>query len=122
MKTLSQVAKDHGSDLKSIPTSHAVGYSAKSYAISVTNGGRILHQVFKKIFKQNCVRRRHLGECASKYLATLRLAPKADSSPALKWVKSGFEPTLLILNRGFLLEQKAQLLILVYLLRKCSKK
>lgn len=48
------------------------------------------------------------------------------STPALKWVKYKFEPTSLIPGayphiRGFLMEQRAQLLTLAYLLKKCSK-
>lgn len=47
----------------------------------------------------------------------------SGSTPALKRVKPGFEPTSLIPGghpniRGFLMEQRAQLLTLAYLLRK----
>lgn len=76
-KALFQAVKDYGSDLRSTPMSHAVGYSAKSYCISVTKIGRTLHWKKKIKIKQNCVRRRHGRECAQKYLATLRHATKA---------------------------------------------
>lgn len=38
-------------DLRSILISYAVGYSVKSYSISVTKVGRTLHYIFQKYFR-----------------------------------------------------------------------
>lgn len=92
MKALFQAVQDCGSDLRSTPTSQAVGYSAESYSISVTNVGRTLHlKVPKNIsaeLYQEILKRMHLRIPGN----TKTCSQSAGSIPALKWVKSGFEP------------------------------